>query len=122
MKSILLDMNMSVDWIAFLQAEGLTTVRWSTIGDPRAADEEIMAWAKANQFIVITQDLDFGTLLALTHAQGPSVVQMRGNLVMPDSSGAFLLSTLRTYEQELEQGALVVVDEFKVRVRVLPFT
>ena len=122
MKSILLDMNMSVDWIAYLQAEGFTTVRWSTIGDPHAADEEIMAWAKANQFIVITQDLDFGTLLALTHAQEPSVVQMRGSLVMPDSSGAFLVSTLRIYEQELEQGALVVVDEFRVRVRVLPFT
>jgi len=91
MKSLLLDMNMAVDWIAFLRAEGFTVVRWSSIGDARARDDEIMAWAKANQFIVITQDLDYGTLLALTHADGPSVIQMRGSLVMPDSSGTFLV-------------------------------
>lgn len=122
MKSLLLDMNMPVDWIEYLQAEGFTVRRWSSIGDPRADDEVIMKWANANQYIVITQDLDFGTLLALTHTSGPSVVQMRGSLVMPVSSGQFLINTLRNHEQELEQGALVVVDEYRVRVRVLPFS
>lgn len=121
MKSLLLDMNMPVDWIEYLKTEGFSVLRWSSIGDPRADDEVIMNWASANQYIVITQDLDFGTLLALTHANGPSVVQMRGSLVMPESSGQFLISTLRNHEQELEQGALIVVDEYRVRVRVLPF-
>ena len=122
MKSLLLDMNMAVDWIAFLRAEGFAVVRWSNIGDARAPDDEIMAWAKANQFIVITQDLDYGTLLALTHADGPSVIQMRGSLVMPDSSGTFLVNSLRANETELEQGALIVMDEFRARVRVLPLS
>ena len=122
MKSLLLDMNMAVDWIDFLRNEGFTVLRWSMIGDPRAPDEEIMAWAKANQFIVITQDLDFGSLPALTHADGPSVIQLRGSLVMPETSGAFVLDTLRSYESDLDQGSLVVINEFRVRVRVLPYS
>ena len=42
-----------------------------------AEDSEIMAWASVNDFVVFTHDLDFGAILALTRAEGPSVVQVR---------------------------------------------
>jgi len=42
-----------------------------------------MAWARANGHVVFTHDLDFGTTLALTHAAGPSVIQVRGQNVLP---------------------------------------
>jgi len=64
--------------------------------------------------------LDFGTLLALTHKAGPSVLQVRGEDVLPDHMGNLVVTAVRQRETELESGALVVVDERKNRARVLP--
>ena len=118
---IVIDMNLSPDWVPFLSGHGWLAEHWSMIGDPRATDAEIMAWSVANQRVVFTHDLDFGTLLALTHATGPSVVQVRTQDVLPDHLGPIVLAALRQHEADLAAGALVVVDEAKCRVRVLPF-
>jgi predicted nuclease of predicted toxin-antitoxin system len=117
---IVVDMNLSPDWIPLLQQHGWPTVHWSSVGDPRAADRVIMQWAVANQHVVFTHDLDFGTALALTHATGPSVLQVRGQNVLPDHLGPLILAVLNQHEADLTAGALVVVDETRSRVRVLP--
>lgn len=39
-----------------------------------------MAWALTNDYIVFTHDLDFGTLLAITQADAPSVIQVRSQI------------------------------------------
>lgn len=80
-----------------------------------------MGWARANGYVVFTHDLDFGTLLAATHARGPSVIQVRTQDIMPQSLGSRLVQILRQYESALESGALITVEESKSRVRVLPF-
>jgi predicted nuclease of predicted toxin-antitoxin system len=71
---ILIDMNLSPEWVTVLQSHGWSAAHWSTVGDPSASDRTIMDWALANGHIVFTHDLDFGTMLALTHAHGPSVL------------------------------------------------
>lgn len=119
--SLVIDMNLSVEWVAELTAHGWAVVHWSTVGDPRADDSVVMAWALANSCVVFTHDLDFGTTLALTHATGPSVLQVRGQDVLPDEIGPAVRAALRHYDSELAAGALVVVDPKKSRVRVLPF-
>ena len=117
---ILIDMNLSPDWTAVLQRHGWEAVHWSTVGDPRATDRTIMDWALANSHVVFTHDLDFGTMLALTRATGPSILQVRGDDVLPDHMETIVVAALRQHESELETGALVVVDERKSRVRSLP--
>ncbi|MGB9880091.1 MAG: DUF5615 family PIN-like protein [Anaerolineae bacterium] len=72
-----------------------------------------MQWARTNGYVVFTHDLDFGTLLANTRAQGPSVIQVRTQDVMPHSLGNRLVRLLQQYESILEKGALVIVDETK---------
>jgi predicted nuclease of predicted toxin-antitoxin system len=89
------------------------------VGDPRAKDRTIMDWA-ANGYIVFTHDLDFGTMLALTHATGPSVLQVRAEDVLPDHLEGVVIAALKQHEGDLASGALVVVDESKSRVRILP--
>lgn len=120
---LLLDMNASSEWIAVLAPRGYSAIHWSAIGDPRAEDSEIMDWASANGFVVFTHDLDFGTLLALTRATGPSVIQIRGRDVLPNDIGVQVLAALHRYDADLVAGALVVIDTRKARtrVRVLPF-
>lgn len=118
--SILIDMNLSPDWVAELSEQGWSSVHWSAIGSSRAKDSEIMAWALANDHVVFTHDLDFGTMLALTHALGPSVIQVRGQNVLPDHMAPIVVAALKQHETDLAAGALVVVDESKSRVRILP--
>jgi predicted nuclease of predicted toxin-antitoxin system len=117
---IVVDMNLSPDWVEVLVRAGWPTVHWSAVGDPRAPDRVIMDWAVANGCIVFTHDLDFGTVLALTHATGPSVVQVRGQDVLPDRMAGVVVAALRQHETDLLTGALIVVDESKRRVRILP--
>lgn len=117
---LVVDMNLSVEWVDFLNRAGWPAVHWSVVGDPRAEDRVIMAWALANGRAVFTHDLDFGTALALTHAGGPSVLQVRSPRVLPEKIGNLVLAALRQYEPDLLSGALVVVEEARSRVRVLP--
>jgi len=117
---ILIDMNLSPDWVPVLEGHGWRAVHWSTVGDPHTADRTIMDWAVANGYIVFTHDLDFGTMLALTHARGPSVLQVRAEDVLPDHLEGIVIAALRQHDADLSSGVLVVVDESKFRVRILP--
>jgi len=102
---VLVDMNLSVEWIAELSRHGWSAVHWSTVGDPSAEDSVVMAWASANSYVVFTHDLDFGTMLALTHATGPSVLQVRGPNVLPEDIGPIGIAALRQYHGALAAGA-----------------
>jgi predicted nuclease of predicted toxin-antitoxin system len=117
---IVVDMNLPVEWATLLTREGWPTRHWSEVGDPRAEDATIMAWARAEGHVVFTHDLDFGITLALTHENGPSVIQVRGQRVLPEHIGPLVLAALTRYEVELVSGALVVLEETRSRVRVLP--
>src|ERR1017187_7926791 len=116
---LLVDMNLSPDWVAVLEQAGWMAIHWSEIGNPRAADSEIMTWTKQNGHVVFTHDLDFGTMLALTQAEGPSVIQVRTQDVTPTAIGKLVVNALRQFQSQLEKGALIVLDEAQVRARVL---
>ena len=117
---ILLDMNLSPRWTKTLQAEGWETLHWSQVGDARATDEVILEWARQHGYVIFTHDLDFGSLLALTRAKGPSVIQVRTQDILPEALADILLPILKRHEKELEEGALLTVDLYKSRLRILP--
>ena len=117
---LLVDMNLSPRWINTLAAAGIESAHWSTLGARNALDTEIMAYAAASDYVVLTHDLDFGAILAATQGEKPSVVQIRAEDVSPDVIGASVVSALRQMADELELGALVTVDPNRTRLRVLP--
>jgi predicted nuclease of predicted toxin-antitoxin system len=117
---LLIDMNLSPQWIEAFERNHWLALHWSMVGDPQASDQRIMEWARSNQYVIFTHDLDFGVLLALTQAGGPSVIQVRAQDVLPGHLGKVVIAALRQYESLLEVGALVVVDESTSRARVLP--
>ena len=117
---ILVDMNLSPDWVAWFQNHQWHAVHWSAVGDPHAPDEVIMSWAHANGYVVFTHDLDFGTALALTKNDGPSVIQVRAQDIFPEYLGRFVSAALQQQEKLIEKGALIVVDESTARIRILP--
>ena len=117
---LVIDMNLSPDWVPVLNNHGWQAIHWSAVGDPRPSDRTIMEWAVKHEHVVFTHDLDFGTMLALSHAAGPSVLQIRGQDVLPDHLDDVVTAALKQHDVDLASGALVVVDETGSRVRVLP--
>ena len=117
---VLIDVSLSPTWTETFSAAGLESVHWSTVGDPRATDQAVMGWAADKGYIVFTHDLDFGALIAVTRAKGPSVIQVRAQDVLPESLGAAVISAISRFRAELEEGALVSLDPSRARVRMLP--
>jgi len=119
---LLLDMNLSPAWVSVLIDAGFEAVHWSQIGVANATDQTLFGWARENGAVVFTHDLDFGTLLALTGAEAPSVFQIRTQDVTPQALGSRAIELLRRFDAELASGSLIVADELRERVRLLPLS
>ena len=117
---LLLDLNLPLALCDRFAAGGHDPVHWSSVGDLRAPDATILNYASQHDMVVVTHDLDFGALLAASQAEGPSVIQFRTQDVLSTPFVEVILSTIKRFESELLAGALVVIDERRSRVRVLP--
>ena len=117
---LLSDMNLAPRWIKVLTQAGFEADHWSELGPGNAPDAEIMQYAKTHDQVILTHDLDFGAILAVTHGEKPSVVQIRAEDVSPDTIGPLIVAALRQMNAELEQGALLIIDPERSRLRILP--
>lgn len=117
---LLVDMNLSPSWVEVLRNAGFEAEHWSQLGAYNAPDSELFAWARTHRYIVFTHDLDFGAMLNATQAESPSVFQIRTNDVSPEAMSLRTIELLHRFTPQLSSGALVVVDELRERVRVLP--
>jgi len=117
---LVVDMNLSPAWVTVLNQAGHVATHWSTIGAPSAKDREIMEWARNHGYTVFTHDLDFGSILASTNADSPSVIQIRTQDPTPQHCAAMVLNIMRKYEADLARGALISVDENRARLHILP--
>lgn len=113
-------MNLTPQWRLPLEQAGHEVKHWSEIGVHNAPDTTIMEWARLNDYVVFTHDLDYGALLYATGATAPSVIQARGEDVRPTALAASILKALAETEQELLAGALVTIDVKRHRISVLP--
>lgn len=117
---ILIDMNLSPLWANFLKENGYEALHWSSIGNVAAPDEEIFEYAIDYDWVILTSDLDFGTILAFTKEEKPSVFQVRVENTMPYEIGSKVLHCLLQFETELKNGCLITLDNVKFRARILP--
>ena len=117
---LLIDMNLSPQWIETLAEAGIEARHWSKVGDGAASDREVFQWAGRHGFVLLTHDLDFSRILALTGGRSPSVVLLRTHRLLPSDSAGTLLQVLHRHAAEIETGAVVVVSPDRYRVRLLP--
>jgi len=117
---LVVDVNLTPAWSPFLIAAGHDAIHWRDIGALDAPDSEIADWARREGRVVLTHDLDYGTLLAVTRATGPSVIQMRVEDVRPATVGPALLAAIQTIERDFDSGFLATIDPRRHRITVLP--
>jgi predicted nuclease of predicted toxin-antitoxin system len=117
---ILIDMNLSPRWVQFLIDRGIGSAHWSSLGKYDASDFDIMRYARTHDYIVLTHDLDFGAILAATHGEKPSVVQIRAEEINPETIGSQVVAAIQQLKTELEEGALLTIESGATRLRILP--
>lgn len=117
----LVDQNISPVVAEVLSEAGHDAVHTGDIGLATASDAQILEMAMAESRIIISADTDFGMLLARQATTEPSVVLIR--LRSPRRAIALvslLLANLDAVAVDLEAGAVVVLEDERVRVRRLP--
>jgi predicted nuclease of predicted toxin-antitoxin system len=119
---LLLDMNMPQRWLPALVARGHEARMWRELGDRRAPDTEIMAYAAQHEMSILTRDLDFGDLLAAAGALMPSVVIIRARGAELDALLEPVLRALEASAETMKRGALMSIGPTSARVRLLPLT
>lgn len=80
----------------------------------------MLIWVAANGFVLLTHDLDFGTILAFSGAATPSVIQIRSEDLRPKTLAGRVASTVRRLAETLAEGAIVTIEPARDRVRILP--
>ncbi|RLT35008.1 MAG: hypothetical protein DWI57_15930 [Chloroflexi bacterium] len=116
----LADMNLSPQTVADLQAAGWDILRVNQVLSATTSDRDILTYARQNNQVIITQDLDFSTLLALAGFSSPSLVTLRLSVTDPETVTRRLLQILPQSEAALFDGAAVTVTDNSLRVRSLP--
>ena len=107
----LLDENISPSLAVLLQDLGYEARHVNEIGYNNTPDFKISKFAATSGEIIITHDTDFGTILALTGSERPSVVLFRWKIISAQLVFQFLVSYLPQLAENLTNGALIVVDE-----------
>jgi len=117
---LLFDMNLSPKLADSLMARGIESVHWFRIGAPEAVDNEIIAYALANDYVIVTCDLDFSVIMSISHGIKPSVVQIRVQGIQMDRVVDLIILAIQQYTNEIEVGAVLTIDAKKARMRLLP--
>ena len=117
---ILLDMNIPFKYAALLAKRDIECIRWSDVGASNAADTEIMEYARNNEYIIMTFDLDFSIILSVTHELKPSIVQIRASILHAEKAVDLISTALLRNTDDLKKGAILSIDLRKARIRLLP--
>ncbi len=104
-----------------MREAGHDAVHSINLGFERAEDTDVLLRARSEERIVVSADTDFGALLAESGTASPSVILIRRTADRSaDRLLRLVLANLPTVEDALTDGAIVVFDAERVRVRRLP--
>jgi predicted nuclease of predicted toxin-antitoxin system len=118
----IVDMDLSPLTVSQLKEKGWEIIRVSEVMDVRTDDIVILNYARQNNQVVITSDLDFSELLAVNGLDSPSVINLRLENMHPDFVTQRIIDIVSQLEDELKKGIVVSVDDISARFRNLPIT
>lgn len=117
---LLADLNIAPRTVDFLRSLGHDVIRVDALLPITASDAEIVDAALRERRTILTQDLDFSALVALSGRSAPSVVSLRLSSSRIERVGERLRHVLPSLEAEIGSGAIVSIEDDSVRTRSLP--
>lgn len=116
----LADIGISPASVAYLRTLGFDAVHLVEQGLQRMSDAEIIDKALKEDRVILTHDLDFGTLMAASSKALPSVVIFRLANMTPTNVNIYLQLLIRDHSEKLRSGAIISISETAIRTRLLP--
>ncbi|MEK6581536.1 MAG: DUF5615 family PIN-like protein [Nitrospirota bacterium] len=116
----LVDMPASPQLAIWLNEKGHDAVHASDIGLFKTKDKEILKVARKQGRVIITADLDFPQLLALSHAKDPGIILFRGGNYNEQEMLSLLKRVLDNIKAEKISNSITVVDKVRIRRCPLP--
>jgi predicted nuclease of predicted toxin-antitoxin system len=86
----------------------------------QADDEEILAFARENGWVIVTLDADFHAVLAVRGLSSPSVVRLRREGCRAETAFEILVPVLARFRLELAKGAKISIKDHRVTCHKLP--
>jgi len=117
---ILFDMNLSPKLVYMLTRRGFEAEYWSSIGAFDAKDTEIIVYTYVNNYVILTCDLDFSTILTVTPGKKPSVIQLHLQSVELEKMAEIVDSVVAQTVNALEKEAVLSINTEKSWIRFLP--
>ena len=118
--NFLLDMPVSPSLSSVLENYNYTSVHVSKIDLGTATDLEILEKAREENSIIITADMDFPRMLALSADEGPGLILFRGGNYSDKEMRSLLSNVLEKIDIETLNHSICVVDKKKIRITSLP--
>ena len=116
----LANMNISPKTVDALNRQAWDIVRVSNLLPVDTPDHRILEYARQEDRIIVTQDLDFSTLLAVGGHTHPSLITLRLSVSDPETITRRLVAVLPRIEDALLRGCAVTIEDAAVRIRYLP--
>lgn len=116
----LLDMGVAQRTAEFLRDQGFDAVHLREQQLQRLPDEQIVQKALTEKRIILTHDLDFSRIVALSGDPFPSVITFRLSDMRAPVVNRYLFDVLQRFSNELAGGALISVSDQAIRIRQLP--
>jgi predicted nuclease of predicted toxin-antitoxin system len=117
---LLLDQGLPRSTVQHLSEQGFDACHVADIGYSRATDETITDLALELGRVIVTLDSDFHRLLAISGANGPSVIRIRREGLRGPEVATLIVRILAQIGDQIEAGAMVTVTEQQVRMHRLP--
>ena len=115
---ILADMPISPKTVQFLKDMGIESCYVIDFNMERASDKEIIRFAKKNGYTILTEDLDFGTILAHTKEIEPGIIILRVGNISTEQINKLLKNALPAIIKE--KNCIIIIEKNKIRIRRLP--
>ncbi len=116
----LADMGISPKVVALLREQNHDAVHLAEENLQKLPDEEILLKAKLEKRVILTVDLDFAYLLAVSNTDLPSVILFRLNNASREVMETRLQEVIKICSLDLLEGAIISVSNDSFRVRCLP--
>ncbi len=113
-------MHVSPSTVTFLRTHGHDVLRVNEVMPVTSTDEAILLRALDDERVVLTQDLRFSAILARAGQPAPSLISLRLSSSRIEFVNAILERVLPLVERDVATGAIVTVEDNRIRTRRLP--
>lgn len=117
---LLLDENLIPSFCAILQELSYASRHVYDVDLDQTPDEKIVAFARSSGETILTNDLDFSRIMALSKEEFPSIITFRLGALNPTLFREIVELNFDQLVEPAKQGNLITIDEGGIRIRKLP--